>query len=100
MSGLAIKLGIVGSICAGSASATQAPIASDWFGGGSTWPTQSYWQDANILQKYISLLMDGMRSANPAPASRTLAGGSGRSGSGILEMAGQVSGKGLVPAAG
>ena len=67
MSGLAIKLGIVGSICAGSASATQAPIASDWFGGGSTWPTQSYWQDANILQKYISLLMDGMRSATLPP---------------------------------
>ena len=52
MSGLGIKLGIVCSIFMGAVSSTGAQSAADWSEGESTWTTQSYWQDENILQKY------------------------------------------------
>lgn len=52
MSGLGIKLRIVLSICVGALSSTEAQIVSDWSEGESTWATQSYWQDDNILQRY------------------------------------------------
>lgn len=47
-----IGLGIVCGICAGAASSTNAQVVADWSEGASTWTTQTYWQDENILQKY------------------------------------------------
>ena len=52
MFGLGIELGIACSICVGAVSSTGAQIVSDWSEGESSWTTQSYWQDENILQKY------------------------------------------------
>lgn len=52
MPALVIKLAVVGGIGLGFAGLTRAQSASDWSEGVSTWTTQSYWQDANILQKY------------------------------------------------
>lgn len=52
MPGFVIKLAVVCGIGLGLAEATMAQTASDWSEGVSTWTTQSYWQDANILQKY------------------------------------------------
>jgi len=52
MPGLVIKLAAVCGIGLGFADSIQAQTASDWSEGVSTWTTQSYWQDANILQKY------------------------------------------------
>ena len=52
MSGLGIGLGIVCSICAGTANSTGAQIVPDWSEGESSWTTQSYWRDENTLQNY------------------------------------------------
>ena len=52
MPGLGIRLGIVCSVCVWTVSSAAAEIASDWSEGKSTWSTQSYWQDENVLQKY------------------------------------------------
>jgi len=35
-----------------TASSTGAEVGSDWSEGESTWSTQRYWQDENILQQY------------------------------------------------
>lgn len=52
MSGLGIRLWIVCSISLGVVNSTGAQIVSDWTEGESTWSTQSYWQDEDVLQKY------------------------------------------------
>ena len=52
MSGLAVGLAIVSSVWVGALASTEAETVSDWSEGESTWTTQTYWQDANVLQKY------------------------------------------------
>ena len=49
---LGIKLAILSSICAWTVSSSGAQIVADWSEGESTWTTQSYWRDENILQEY------------------------------------------------
>ncbi len=51
MPNLGIAWGIACSICMGAVGSEGAPIVSDWSQGGA-WSTQSYWRDADILQKY------------------------------------------------
>lgn len=52
MCGLAIKLGMACGLCLGAAGSAPAQTAPDWTEAGGTWSTQSYWRNANILQKY------------------------------------------------
>ena len=47
-----INLTIAFCICVGAVTPTGAQTVSDWTEGETTWSTQSYWQDEDILQKY------------------------------------------------
>lgn len=52
MLGLVIKLAVACGVGLGFADATGTQTVCDWSEGVSGWTTQSYWQDADILQKY------------------------------------------------